>query len=231
MSKESIPTQHRSRSCISPFFDQAQRTFAQGGSVKDVMKTIPWYVRYIDHRIQENGGIRTAVKPIHAVAMSAVVLGGVTLYEFARSQGVQLPNIAPAFGAIPVAISSESCANQNDINARARQFDAIRDKENARMRDGGYTVDNEASALASPWQRVEAAPHRVGQKAVASRVRLPDDDRGYRRTTPDDGADDAHEYLETLKEQDRLNRDYSRGKVSYEDYQDQMGDIRIRLSK
>lgn len=76
-------------SCIHPFIDYAQRTFAAGGALSEVLDFIPVYQSKVEEKVRD---ISYNARIPHAIALSSVGLGIIAVIEYVRSKGIALPD-------------------------------------------------------------------------------------------------------------------------------------------
>ncbi|KKQ42403.1 MAG: hypothetical protein US60_C0018G0012 [Microgenomates group bacterium GW2011_GWC1_37_8] len=94
------------RNCVIPFIEQTQRAFLERNTFNEAVQSISSYQARVKNLVTD---ISPEARIPHAVAMSSIFLTAVIGYEYARSQGVPLPDLKEIIGsAVPVASFSNS---------------------------------------------------------------------------------------------------------------------------
>lgn len=89
------------KSCVHPFIEQAQKAFAEGQSLGEVIKSIKPYQQRVEKLVKN---VSREAKIPHAVGMSVIGLGAIAIYEYARAHGAHWPDSGQVIsGLLPVA--------------------------------------------------------------------------------------------------------------------------------
>ncbi len=83
------------KTCVSRFVEKSQRSFAQGATFRDVVRTIPRQQAFVE---RVYGSATNGV--LHRIAKSTGGLVVLVTYEFLRSKKVPLPNSNHVIGNI-----------------------------------------------------------------------------------------------------------------------------------
>lgn len=93
------------KSCIHPFIKQTQRAFQERSPFGEVLGEIKDYQKRVSRLITN---VSPEAKPLHIIGTSAIALGGIVLYEYARAHGVPLPDSSEVISRIlPIASISK----------------------------------------------------------------------------------------------------------------------------